>query len=299
MVRHDNRYRSRSSLPVAAWPVLGATVVSLLLVGCSGEQEGRGSVPGPTDPGMGHVHGLGTDGPNGDVLAATHTGLFRLREGVEPERVADRRQDTMAFTTDGDRLLGSGHPDVREDLPAHLGLIQSTDAGQTWSAVSLQGDADFHALSVLREQVVGWDSLSRAVLASSDGGRSWVTGAELEAVADLEHLPGDGGLLATTAQGLLVSQDAGRTFDPFTPAAPRPLLYVETTGDGVTGMDTEGRVWTLVDGGWGETGTLGAAPAAFTVTADGALLAAAQEQVLRSEDAQAWTVLADLHGGAG
>ena len=60
--------------------------------------------------------------------------MFRIDEHGTATRIADRWQDTMAFTvtvTGAGTFLGSGHPDLREDLPPHLGLIESTDAGET------------------------------------------------------------------------------------------------------------------------------------------------------------------------
>lgn len=300
-MRPSDRQRPIPGLrPVVTRTALGAVAV-LLLAGCSGGQEGAGGAPAADrsestdDLGMGHVHGLGVDAASGDVLVATHTGLFRLRDGVGPERVADRRQDTMGFTVDGERLLGSGHPDAREGLPSHLGLIESFDAGETWTAVSLQGDADFHTLTVSGEEVVGWDSLSGAVLVSSDGGRSWEAGAELDVVADLEHLPGGGGMIATTSEGLLVSPDGGRSFTSFAPPPPATLVHVESVGQALTGVDVQGEVWDLTGADWTPRGSIGAAPTAFAASDDGTLLAATATEVLRL-DGGTWTVLADVAG---
>ena len=107
--------------------------------------------PRSTDPGLIHVHGLGLNPKDGALFIATHTGLFRLAAGERnPERVAGRYQDTMAFTVVGPgRFLGSGHPDGRERLPPFLGLIESRDAGQSWRPVSLLGKVDFHLLEVV------------------------------------------------------------------------------------------------------------------------------------------------------
>ena len=70
-------------------------------------------------------------------FVATHLGVYRVANGVA-ERIADRTQDTMAFTMVGpDHFLASSHLDLRDDLPAHLGLIESTDAAATWQSVSL------------------------------------------------------------------------------------------------------------------------------------------------------------------
>ncbi len=117
------------------------------------------------DPGPIHVHGLGINPADGSLFIATHTGLFRVgptsRKAV---RVADRNQDTMGFSVVGpNRFLGSGHPDVDEareqNLPSRLGLIESTDSGESWQPISLLGEADFHVL----RGCAGWKSPSPPV----------------------------------------------------------------------------------------------------------------------------------------
>ena len=288
---------TRSVVPL----MLGSLV--LLLAGCAGGQEADDPAAA-FDPGMGHVHGLGVDPASGDVLAATHTGLFRLGDG-DPVRVADRWQDTMGFTVDGDRLLGSGHPDLREDLPVHLGLIESTDTGRTWTALSLEGEADLHALTVDSgsSDVFAWDSVSGAVLASADGGRTWQEGQTFEAVADLVVDPDGTSLLATTAEGLLASTDRGTTFAASVPQPPVLLSQVEplsTAGSsgGLAGVAVDGSVWHLTAGDWTQVGALPGAPAAFTVTPDGNQLAATEDEILRSgDDGRTWEQLTPLGAG--
>ena len=56
----------------------------------------------------------------------------------------------MGFTVVGPGPLPRFRPSRgrgrEEKLPPFLGLIESRDAGRTWRAVSLQGEADFHVL---------------------------------------------------------------------------------------------------------------------------------------------------------
>ncbi|MDQ3702378.1 MAG: exo-alpha-sialidase, partial [Chloroflexota bacterium] len=136
------------------WVAVAWLLGLVVIVGCSG---GGGQPAAPKqagiggDPGVVHVHGLGINPKDGALFAATHTGLFRIPDEGQAERIADRYQDTMGFTVVGpDRFLGSGHPDLREAqakrLPPLLGLIESKDAGQTWQPRSLAGQSDFHAL---------------------------------------------------------------------------------------------------------------------------------------------------------
>jgi len=85
----------------------------------------------------------------------------------------------MGFTVAGpDRFLGSGHPDLRENLPALLGLMESTDRGQTWHSLSLLGEVDFHAIEAKHGQVYGYDATSVTFLVSPDG-RTWQRRAQV------------------------------------------------------------------------------------------------------------------------
>ena len=122
-----------------------------------------------------HVHGLGLDPADGRLVAATHTGLFRIDNDGRAARVGDRFQDTMGFVVVGPRTyLGSGHPDLRdrdlhkEGRPPLLGLVESTDAGRTWRSLSLLGDADFHDLAPAGGDLYGYDATGQRVLFTSD-----------------------------------------------------------------------------------------------------------------------------------
>jgi hypothetical protein len=131
------------------------------------------------DPGPVHVHGLGVNPADGALFIATHTGLYRVDEAEQKAmRVGKRFQDTMGFTIVGpNRFLGSGHPDLNEarekNLPSLLGLIESTDSGESWEPISLLGEADFHVLRFAGERVYGYDSSNDRLLVSGDRGRSW------------------------------------------------------------------------------------------------------------------------------
>lgn len=84
---------------------------------------------------------MGINPADDAVIVATHSGLFRAPAGQQlAQRIGDRGQDTMGFTVVGpDRFLGSGHPDLRDDLPPLLGLIRSEDAGRSWQPIFLPG----------------------------------------------------------------------------------------------------------------------------------------------------------------
>jgi hypothetical protein len=267
--------------------------------GCAQATEPKPSPAPSYDIGFGHVHGVDLNPADGQVYAATHHGVFRIAsEG--PRRIAGRYQDTMGFTIAGpDMFLASGHPDLREPGPVHLGLIISTDRAQTWTPLGLQGEADFHALTASGPTIYGWDAIAGVVMRSDDGGLQWHRGAELEAV-DLDIDPsGQMHVIATTEAGLLESHDGGVTFTPVPVQPPQPLLFFDHVAEpnrpsraGI-GVDSSGRLWALAAGAWSEAGSLPGPPHAFTVANADQLLAATEEGVWTSEDAGAtWSLIA-------
>jgi hypothetical protein len=243
------------------------------------------------DPGVVHVHGLGVDPADGALYAATHSGLFRLPEdGGKASRIANRYQDTMGFAVVGpNAFLGSGHPDFREDNPPRLGLIESTDAGQSWQPLSLRGEADFHALHAAHGNVYGYEAGSGAFMVSADRER-WETRSELP-MRDFAVSPTDGDtLLATTEEGLARSADGGRTWNAL-PGAPTLVVLAWGSADSLYGVAPDGTVHHSTDGGanWTGRGSAGGAPEAVTIDiGDGGsevlYVAAAERGILQSPD---------------
>ncbi len=192
-----------------------------------------------TATGVEHVHGLGIDPADGVLYAATHTGLFRVPDQGEATRVGDRFQDTMGFTVVGpNHFLGSGHPDVNDrelrqpGLPPLLGLIESTDAGETWKPLSLLGEADFHTLVAAHERVYGFDATSQRFMVSRDK-KTWETRSEVGLVSFAVDPRHPDKVIATTGDGLIRSSDGGQTWQP-------------TDGPAVVFLD-----WDPATGAWG------------------------------------------------
>lgn len=247
----------------------------------------------PVNREMSHVHGVGTNPADGATYVATHSGVFRIAEGADPVRVADRQQDTMGFTVAGpDRFLASGHPDLAdESLPTHLGLIESTDAAETWDALSLGGEADLHALDTGPGGIVAFDAASGRLLSSPDGD-AWNEVAEgpvLDVAADPVR---EGWMVVTTPDGELVE------FDP--QGQSRVLEKAPVVGfvdwpqeDLMVAAGPDGVLYRSEDGGesWSSSGEGVGPPQAIDVS-DEAWLVATQEELLRSTDeGQTWRTL--------
>lgn len=221
---------------------------ALVVAGCSSSGPTARPASGQDDL-LGHVHGLGVDPADGALYVASHMGVFRRGEEGELARVADRWQDTMAFTVVGPgHFLASGHPDLREDLPPHLGLIESTDAAKTWDALSLQGSADFHALDVSGDFIYGFDAAAGALL-NTDNGRRWRV-MDRTPIADIAADPSDTDLLlATTSQGELLAYEVfAGTATPLEGAP--PLTFLDwADGDSVVGATASGEMYLSPDRG--------------------------------------------------
>ena len=277
-VRADNR--NAVVLAVLLVVVLIGGVVFLTTRG--GDGSGPAAAGGA---GIAHVHSLGVDPQDGALYAGTHYGLFRLPETAGATLVADRVQDFMGFTVVGPgHYLASGHPGEGQGGPSSLGLIESTDGGQTWQSLSLAGEADFHSLEARHGLVYGLNSVTGEFMVSQDK-QAWDTRSQIP-MADFAVSPYDPNvLLATTEQGLARSDDGGRDFQPV-PSAP-VLQLVTWAGDGtVFGVAPDGTVHASTDDGqsWQQRGSLDAAPEALATNDSADVYAAADGAILVSVD---------------
>ncbi len=239
-LRHrQTRRRARAGLAVGV-----GLVAALALSGCSqGSEQPPTAASAGTLPGE-HVHGIGRDPVTGKVNLATHEGLFVMQPDGGWKQVGPT-VDLMSFSISAPgTFYASGHPADGVDLPAPVGLITSTDAGSTWTVLSLGGESDFHELTVSSAGVMGFDGV---LLVTSDG-RSWEQGGLAEEPKSLASAPDGSRALATTSKGVLSSTDGGATWEPL-PSA--PVLFLADWADSTTvvGLSTEGALAVSTDSG--------------------------------------------------
>ncbi|HEV2811493.1 MAG TPA: hypothetical protein VGV93_13980 [Acidimicrobiales bacterium] len=270
-----------------------AAIAALVWTVASSDSEVAEPARPVEEPGVAHVHGLGVNPADDSLYVATHTGMFRIPEEGQAERLGTSYQDTMGFTVAGpDRFLGSGHPDVpgsQAGQPSRLGLIESTDAGQTWEPLSLSGNADFHGLAFAHEQVYGWDATSGRFMVSDDL-TTWDTRATVQLFgfavdpSDPDHVVG------ASPEGLLDSVDGGRTWEPVD--GPGLVVLSWDPEMGLWGVEPDGTVHRRQEAAsaWEQQGRLPGQPEAM-LARDGVLYAAALEDditgIYRSDDAGA------------
>jgi hypothetical protein len=275
--------------------LVGAFALSKL-----GDREQRAIPPGllAGDPGPGHVHGLGINPADGSLFIATHTGTWKVATGKrEAERVGESHQDTMGFTVAGpNHFLGSGHPDFAEareqSLPPLLGLIESRDGGETWRALSLSGEADFHILRFAGRRVYGYDASNDRLLVSSDQGSQWSEADRPGPLLDVAVDPGDARrLIASTETALYSSRDGGQTWSAL---ANRVGLLGWSRGGQVALVGLDGSVSQSRDSGrtWSGVGEIGGQPAALLARSASELYVALHDGTIkRSRDGgRTWAV---------
>lgn len=255
----------------------GLLLAALTIAGCGGgspatQPTGTDDVSSvapngvvAADPSWGHIHNLSLEG---DVLKlGTHEGLWEQAPGETARLMSDPPFDVMGLAVDGERLIASGHPGEGQDLPTNLGLVESTDGGSTWSPVSLEGDVDFHRLSMSGDMVLGQSSHDGRLLRSNDGGVTWIDLGTPELFDVAVDPDGSDQVLGTSERGPVVSDDGGATF---TQVADAPLLSLVTwTPKRLYGVSPDGLVHISADDGmtWRTGAQLNGTPAALA--ADG------------------------------
>ncbi len=289
------QYLTFTLLAVAAVVIIGVAVGS---PSRSDEAVSLSELPQAT-----HIHGIGVDREDPSRLyLATHHGLFAasLGDGTAT-RVSEDRNDYMGFTPHPTEplLYASGHPEGG----GNLGVIASRDDGRTWERLAggANGPVDFHAMDISPADPGVMYGLYGDIQVSRDGGKTWaVAGAPPADVFDLAASARDPNTLyAATGAGLLVSRDAGKSWEPAF-MLQRPASLVETDADGTlyafvvgTGLvkaEEPGLSWETVNADWGERVLLhlavdpGNPERLFAVTDEGGILAS-------TDGGQSWAAL--------
>ncbi|MGG5173261.1 F510_1955 family glycosylhydrolase [Pseudarthrobacter sp. J1738] len=200
-----------------------------------------------------HIHGLSVNGATGQVLLATHEGLFDVSK--KPAVKIGPANDLMGFTAARDQgvFYASGHPGKDSSLPSPLGLIRTSDGGKTWEQLSRQNESDFHALAATKSGIVAFDGTLR----TSTDGATWKSVAAGFTPAALAGNPYSDTVLATTRDGVQRSTDGGATW-ALDKAAPVIQYAAFASAREAVGAAPDGTVYYSSDAGstWKQTGKI-------------------------------------------
>jgi hypothetical protein len=247
-----------------------------------------------------YVGSLEVDPADGSVLLATNAGLYRVRKGaMEPVTARMGKSEiskglSFRFTGPGE-AVGGGHPGREKSEWPVLGLVASEDGARSWRSVSRLGASDFHAIAVSDPVLAAAEGSNATVFVSRDGGRTFETRTTPLALNDLEIDPADPQRwVASSEQGLHLSTDEGRTWEPGEAAGGVRLTW--PASDRLVRTDTDGRVSSSADGGvtWDVVGSVDGETQALAAGADEVLYAADLEGVVRvsRDGGGSWSVLA-------
>jgi len=273
---------------VRAAALAPALLVAAAIAGCGGESagsDGTGSpaTGGPLSDRLGdfskkppYVNALDVDPATGGYLLTTNRGFWKIdpeTDEVEQARgtiTAPEGSSTVGtflelLVTGPGELLGSGHPDTKDELPPYLGLITSDDGGESWSVISRLGDADLHKIVLKHDRIYAFDAVLGAILLADDGGRTFTEHfTPRQLVIDFEVDPQDPErIYISTAKEMLRSEDAGDSWRPMERTDGIRMIWTEP--DAFFRAQLDGTVSRSTNGGetWDEVGQVPGEPYKF------------------------------------
>jgi hypothetical protein len=285
-------------------------LVLLLVAACGGSSADEGSVNTSATTSGADVGSIAIDPADGTLLAGSGPTFFRVAPGAkEPQTAAGNiktakgtgtltRDVVVRFVGPG-TIIASGHSG-EASLPPVLGLVRSTDDGETWEPVSGLGKADYHEIEVTGNRILALKNEEPGMIQfSDDGGKTWGTREAPTAAApiDVAVNPADPANWAvSTDQGTWLSTNEGRTWRQRETTFGARIAW--GAPDALFSAGKDGKVKRSRDGGktFEDVGTIGAGPKELIVSPKGELYASvAGGEIRRSSDGGAtWSKVMTL-----
>ncbi|MED1539348.1 F510_1955 family glycosylhydrolase [Bacillus pseudomycoides] len=172
-----------------------------------------------------HIHGIGYAGNMPGVSIATHNGIKVYQNGKWFDTTT-QLHDYMGFQATKNGFFASGHPEPGTNLKNPLGLMKSSDGGNTLEKLTFYGESDFHNLAVgyNMEAIYLYNErpnskLQNGVYFSTNNGQEWKN-SKLKGLSSTIHSfsvhPDQSSVVAVSAKdGVYLSTDYGNTFELF------------------------------------------------------------------------------------
>lgn len=211
---------------------------------------------------------------DGRLLVGSHTGVAEVdpTSGAVARRGASQ-DDFMGLAGSAELLVASGHPGAGSTLPDPVGLLRSTNGGETWETVSLTGEIDFHTLAVSGDNIAG-AATTGELLYSQDAGATWTAIAEGEFTSlawfDDQLWIADGRSMTMWAQGDSMPHSTGGDGAALLAATPDGGRLWMLRADGTIAHSMDGDVW-VEAGSVTEAAALAASDAAAYVVTPGSV----------------------------
>ncbi|MDA1632303.1 MULTISPECIES: F510_1955 family glycosylhydrolase [Bacillus cereus group] len=172
-----------------------------------------------------HIHGIGYAGNMPGISIATHNGIKVYQNGKWFETTT-QLHDYMGFQATKNGFFASGHPERGANLKNPLGLMKSSDGGNTLEKLAFYGESDFHNLAVgyNTEAIYLYNErpnskLQQGFYFSTNNGQDW-RNSKLKGLSSTMHSfsvhPDQVSVVAvSTKDGVYLSTDYGNTFELF------------------------------------------------------------------------------------
>jgi BNR/Asp-box repeat len=278
---------------------LALPAILLVLSACGGGEEEPAepaSAPAGTTP---DIVSIAIDPADGTLFAGSGPAFYRLPPGAKEPETAKGALSTpkgsgtltkdviVRFEKPG-TIIASGHSGEAA-LPPVLGILRSTDKGETWEPISGLGEADYHEIEVVGDRIFALRNEDPGMIQiSDDGGKTWDTreAPSVAAPIDVAVNPGDPKIWAvSTDQGIFVSQNEGRSWRQRDTTFGARIAW--GAPDALYAAGKDGKVSKSADGGgsWQEVGSIGAGPKELIVSPKGELYASVSgPEIRRSTD---------------
>lgn len=177
-----------------------------------------------TDLKVDHIHGLGYPASGDAFMLASHHGPVMYEDGVWKETKTEKH-DYMGFHAVSDGFVSSGHPEPGSDYENPLGLLKSTNLGESFEQYAFEGEIDFHYLGASYEtgriyvfNQMPVEGMENGFFYTDDLGESWETmameGFDAQQMSNISAHPTEADTVAIgTERGVYASDDGGKSFE--------------------------------------------------------------------------------------